>query len=108
MKDELLKNVGDFHVDCERMPAASDLQENSAEFIDKWLNKVRLICDEQIPATLVIACNCQENPSVCGTGLDRQFFRRPTGKVVDRSPGFGRCLQAPRLKERPEILSRLP
>ena len=47
MKDELLKNVGDFHIDCERMPAASDLKENPSAFIDKWLDRVQLIRDEQ-------------------------------------------------------------
>ena len=47
MKDELLKNVGDFHIDSERMPAAADLRENASEFIDKWLDKVQLIRDEQ-------------------------------------------------------------
>ena len=47
MKNELLKNVGDFHIDCERMPAANDLQENPSVIIDQWLDKVQRIRDEQ-------------------------------------------------------------
>lgn len=44
---ELLKNVGDFYIDCERMPGASDLKGHEREVIDKWLDKVQLIRDEQ-------------------------------------------------------------
>src|SRR6266853_1072568 len=47
MKAELLKNVGDFYIDCERMPAAADLKGHESEFIGSWLNKVQLIRDEQ-------------------------------------------------------------
>src|SRR6202521_4096370 len=47
MKAELLKNVGDFYIDCERMPAAEQLKDHEAEVIDAWLNKVQLIRDEQ-------------------------------------------------------------
>ena len=39
MQAELLKNVGDFYIDCERMPGAADLKGHEAEFIDKWLKK---------------------------------------------------------------------
>src|ERR1700726_3779612 len=47
LQPELLKNVGDFHIDCERMPGASDLKGREKEVIDKWLDKVQLIRDEQ-------------------------------------------------------------
>ncbi|MDQ1409803.1 MAG: hypothetical protein QOJ41_1538 [Acidobacteriaceae bacterium] len=47
LQSELLKNVGDFYIDCERMPAASDLKGHEKELIDKWLGKVQLIRDEQ-------------------------------------------------------------
>jgi predicted AlkP superfamily phosphohydrolase/phosphomutase len=47
LKAELLKNVGDFYIDCERMPAASDLRGHESEVIDAWLNKVQLIRDQQ-------------------------------------------------------------
>jgi len=47
LKAELLKNVGDFYIDCERMPAAADLKGHETEVIDAWLNKVQLIRDQQ-------------------------------------------------------------
>jgi predicted AlkP superfamily phosphohydrolase/phosphomutase len=47
LKAELLKNVGDFYIDCERMPAAADLKGHETEVIDAWLHKVQLIRDEQ-------------------------------------------------------------
>jgi predicted AlkP superfamily phosphohydrolase/phosphomutase len=47
MKAELLKNVGDFYIDCERMPSAEQLRGNEAGFIDGWLKKVQLIRDQQ-------------------------------------------------------------
>jgi predicted AlkP superfamily phosphohydrolase/phosphomutase len=47
LKAELLKNVGDFYIDCERMPAASDLKGHETEVIDAWLSKVQLIRDQQ-------------------------------------------------------------
>src|ERR1700685_3538624 len=42
-KAELLKNVGDFYIDCERMPAAEELQGHESAEIDAWLAKVQLI-----------------------------------------------------------------
>src|SRR5262250_2709817 len=45
MKAELLKNVGDFYIDCERMPAAEDLKGHETEVIAKWLDKVQTIRD---------------------------------------------------------------
>src|SRR5438105_9194005 len=47
MKAELLKNVGDFYIDCERMPAAADLEGHESEVINKWLDKVQLIREQQ-------------------------------------------------------------
>jgi predicted AlkP superfamily phosphohydrolase/phosphomutase len=47
LKAELLKNVGDFYIDCERMPSAADLQGHEATAIDAWLHKVQLIRDQQ-------------------------------------------------------------
>lgn len=47
LRDELLKNVGDFYIDCERMPAAEDLKGHESEVIDKWLAKVQTIRDQQ-------------------------------------------------------------
>jgi predicted AlkP superfamily phosphohydrolase/phosphomutase len=47
LKSELLKNVGDFYIDCERMPSAPDLKGREAEAIDAWLKKIQLIRDQQ-------------------------------------------------------------
>jgi predicted AlkP superfamily phosphohydrolase/phosphomutase len=47
LQPELLKNVGDFYIDCERMPGAADLKGHEKEVIDNWLSKVQLIRDEQ-------------------------------------------------------------
>src|SRR4030088_239263 len=47
MQPELLKKVGDFYIDCERMPAAGDLKGHETEVIDKWLGKVQVIREQQ-------------------------------------------------------------
>jgi predicted AlkP superfamily phosphohydrolase/phosphomutase len=47
MESELLKNVGDFYIDCERMPAAADLRGHEVDVITKWLDKVQVIRDQQ-------------------------------------------------------------
>ena len=47
LKAELLKSVGDFYIDCERMPAAADLRGHESEVIDAWLTKVQMIRDQQ-------------------------------------------------------------
>ncbi|MEQ1473408.1 MAG: alkaline phosphatase family protein [Candidatus Acidiferrum sp.] len=47
MQPELLKNVGDFFIDCERMPGAADLKGHEKEVIDAWLSKVQVIRDQQ-------------------------------------------------------------
>src|ERR1700736_4650214 len=46
LQPELLKNVGDFYIDCERMPGASDLKGHEKEVIDKWLGEARFIRGE--------------------------------------------------------------
>src|SRR5579872_3982810 len=47
MKAELIKNVADFYIDCERMPLAAELKGHEADVIDGWLKKVQLIRDQQ-------------------------------------------------------------
>jgi predicted AlkP superfamily phosphohydrolase/phosphomutase len=47
LREELLKNVGDFYIDCERMPAASDLKGHEVAAIDTWLAKVETIREQQ-------------------------------------------------------------
>ena len=47
MKAELLKNVGDIYIDCERMPSAEQLKGHEAEVIDAWLKKIQVIRDQQ-------------------------------------------------------------
>jgi predicted AlkP superfamily phosphohydrolase/phosphomutase len=47
LKAELLKNVGDFYIDCERMPSAEQLRGHEAEVIDSWLKRVDLIREQQ-------------------------------------------------------------
>ena len=47
MKAELLKNVGDFYIDCERMPSAEQLRGHESDVIDTWLKKVDVIRDQQ-------------------------------------------------------------
>ena len=47
LKAELLKNVDDFYIDCERMPSAEQLRGHEPEVIDAWLKKVQVIREEQ-------------------------------------------------------------
>lgn len=47
MKPELLKNVGDFYIDCERMPSAEQLKGHEAEVVNAWLAKVDVIRQQQ-------------------------------------------------------------
>ncbi len=47
MREELLKNVGDFYIDCERMPSAADLKGHETDVIDRWLAKVQTIREQQ-------------------------------------------------------------
>jgi predicted AlkP superfamily phosphohydrolase/phosphomutase len=47
MKAELLKNVGDYYIDCERMPSAEELKDHETQVIDTWLKKVDVIREQQ-------------------------------------------------------------
>ena len=47
MREELLKNVGGFYIDCERMPSAADLKDHEIDVIDRWLTKVQTIREQQ-------------------------------------------------------------
>src|SRR5947208_1314243 len=47
LQADLLKNVGDFYIDCERMPSAADLKGHEAAVIDQWLARVQLIREQQ-------------------------------------------------------------
>ena len=47
LKAELIKKVGDFYVDCERMPSAEQLKGHESEVIDAWLKKVDVIRAQQ-------------------------------------------------------------
>jgi len=44
---ELQANVGDFYIDCARMPSANELKGKETEVIDAWLNKVAVIRSQQ-------------------------------------------------------------
>lgn len=44
---ELLANVGDFQIDCSRMPAREDLNGKEAQAIDDWLGQVTRIRAQQ-------------------------------------------------------------
>jgi len=47
LKAELLQKVGDFYLDCERMPSAADLNGHATDVIDGWLKKVQVIREQQ-------------------------------------------------------------
>ena len=47
LKPELIQHVGDYYVDCERMPSAAELQGHESEVINAWLKKVDLIRAQQ-------------------------------------------------------------
>ncbi len=47
MVAELEKNVGDFWIDCSRMPAAEELKGKEAEAIDHWLQQVSQVRAKQ-------------------------------------------------------------
>lgn len=44
---ELLTNVGDFYIDCARMPSAQEIEGHEAEVVNGWLKKVQTIRDQQ-------------------------------------------------------------
>jgi predicted AlkP superfamily phosphohydrolase/phosphomutase len=48
MVQELEANVGDFHIDCSRMPSAADLRGKEAEVVKSWLAGVQQIREEQM------------------------------------------------------------
>ena len=47
LRDELEENVGDFWIDCARMPSADELRGNETERIDQWLAHVSEIRTQQ-------------------------------------------------------------
>ena len=47
MTAELMKNVGDFWIDCSAMPTAEQLAGNEKEVIEKWLDRVSEIRKQQ-------------------------------------------------------------
>jgi predicted AlkP superfamily phosphohydrolase/phosphomutase len=47
MVAELEKNVGDFWIDCSRMPAADELKGKEADVIDHWLQQVSQVRAQQ-------------------------------------------------------------
>src|SRR5205085_10894445 len=47
MVSELEKNIGDFRIDCSRMPNLEDLQGKEAQEVNAWLAGVQKIRDQQ-------------------------------------------------------------
>src|SRR5919201_2324238 len=47
MISELKANVGDFYIDCARMPSADDLKGKEAEVVNAWLEKVAVTRAQQ-------------------------------------------------------------
>jgi predicted AlkP superfamily phosphohydrolase/phosphomutase len=47
LKSELESKIGDFYIDCARMPSAEQLQGHETEVVKKWLAQVQLIRDQQ-------------------------------------------------------------
>ena len=64
LKAELLKSVGDFYIDCERMPSAEQLRGNETEVIDAWLKKIDTIREQQTRS--LITCSPTIRPSSPG------------------------------------------
>jgi predicted AlkP superfamily phosphohydrolase/phosphomutase len=48
MVQELEANVGDFRIDCSRMPSAADLRGKEAEVVKSWLEGVQKIREQQM------------------------------------------------------------
>ncbi len=48
LRAELLKNVGDYYIDCARMPSAEELKGKEAQVVNAWLAKVDLIRSQQV------------------------------------------------------------
>jgi predicted AlkP superfamily phosphohydrolase/phosphomutase len=47
MTSELLSNVGNFYIDCARMPSQKEIEGNEAKVVNSWLEKVQLIREQQ-------------------------------------------------------------
>ncbi len=47
MVQELLSKVGDFHIDCARMPGEAEIKGHEKEVVTEWLKKVDVIRAEQ-------------------------------------------------------------
>ncbi|HET9697979.1 MAG TPA: alkaline phosphatase family protein, partial [Terriglobales bacterium] len=47
LQAELIKNVGDFYIDCSRMPSAKELSVNAPLTINKWLQQVSVVRAQQ-------------------------------------------------------------
>ena len=47
MEKELLDNVGNFYIDCARMPSAEELKGHESEVVNKWLARVDEIRGQQ-------------------------------------------------------------
>jgi predicted AlkP superfamily phosphohydrolase/phosphomutase len=47
LKTELMSKLGDFYIDCSRMPAARDIEGHEQEVVTSWLKQVQRIRDDQ-------------------------------------------------------------
>jgi predicted AlkP superfamily phosphohydrolase/phosphomutase len=47
LKSELMSKIGDFYIDCSRMPAAKDIEGREQEVVTGWLKQVQRIRDDQ-------------------------------------------------------------
>jgi predicted AlkP superfamily phosphohydrolase/phosphomutase len=47
LKAELMSKLGDFYIDCSRMPAARDIEGHEQEVVTSWLKQVQRIRDDQ-------------------------------------------------------------
>jgi predicted AlkP superfamily phosphohydrolase/phosphomutase len=46
-RQELLGKLGNFYIDCERMPGADELEGHESQVITNWLDKIQLIRNQQ-------------------------------------------------------------
>lgn len=47
LKSELMSKLGDFYIDCSRMPAEKDIEGREKEVVTSWLKQVQHIRDDQ-------------------------------------------------------------
>lgn len=47
LKSELMAKIGDFYIDCERMPAEKDIAGHEQQVVTSWLKQVQRIRDDQ-------------------------------------------------------------